>query len=377
MKQKCLILTILILLCLTFRSPEAQIIFGQRGYFSSGLIYTGWNIKDTEETEINELVGVMRIFLPVSDNLELSLLSTGAAADLTYSSVPKKKLSSLNDTRIQGAYSFADDTFLLTLGLNLPTGKKSLTADEIEITDMLADNSMRFPVRRYGEGLDVSFGLAAAQEMGGVILGLGGGYLLKGEYTPFSSKSDEYKPGDELTLSLGIDAKGAKTLLRLDGIHTRFMREKFGGEEIFQKGNMYEIGALLAFTGEKTSLGVNIEAILREKNLRVSETGFSYEENNSYGNEYRADFDLRHALSNSFSTRWLFEIRALAANQYPEASPFFKDKSMYYGGGTGFNLQISESVGLNLAGKYFMGKTDGDNKDLTGVNAEAGITFGF
>lgn len=376
MKRKFLIFGILVSIFLTLHSAKAQVIFGQKGYFSSSLIYAGWNIKDSEETKLSEWAGVVRIFLPLSDNLELRFFSTGAAADLTSPS-SQRSLSGFNDARIQGAYSFADDTFLLIFGFNVPTGKKSLTEDEFEIAHMLADNSMRFPVRRYGEGLDLSTGLVMAQEVGGVIVGLGGGYLLKGKYALLSSTTDKYKPGDELTFSLGMDVKKTKTMLRLDGIFTHFMSEKYGGEKFFQKGNIYEISALLSHSGKKTGLSLSVQTLLRGKDHVVNETGFSYEENNSHGNEYRGYMNFTYALSKTFSARGLLELRSIAANQYPKEDPLYKGKSQFFGGGAGCDLRIVEKVKLNVMVEYLAGETDDGRKDLTGVNAEAGITVGF
>jgi hypothetical protein len=189
MRHKFLILITIVFIFSVFHSTEAQIIYGQKGYFSSGIIYADWKVQDNSETQINEWVGVVRIFLPLSDNLEMRFFSTGTAADLT-NSVSEKNLS----------------------------GMKKLTDDEAEVASLLADNSMRFPVRRYGEGLDISTGLAVAKEVGSVILGLGAGYLKKGEYTPFSTKPEKYKPGDELVFNLGLDLKKEKTFLRFDGV---------------------------------------------------------------------------------------------------------------------------------------------------------------
>ena len=377
MRHKFLILVILILIFIVVHSTEAQIIFGQKGYFSSSVIYTGWNIKGTEEVNLHEWVGVVRVFLPLSDNFELSYFSTGAATNLTHSSSSRKKLSGVNDARIQGAYSFLDDAFLLTLGVNIPTGKKSLTTDEIEVANMLADNSMRFPVRRYGEGLNFSTGLVFAKKIGGLIFGLGGGYLLNGKYALLASTSDKYKPGDETSLSIGVDMKRVNTLLRFDGTYTHFSQEKFGGVKAFQKGSMGEISALLNHSRARTSFYLSVNAIFRGKDRLLNESGFSYEFYNSHVNEYRGDLSANYVLTNSLGLRGFFEIRSVAANKYPSNDPFFVGASHFYGGGAGCDFKIIPKITLNLSAKYFAGKTNGNKDDLRGVNAEAGLTFGF
>lgn len=377
MRLKLIILGILV--CSFCEPPcaRAQIVFGQEGYFSASLIYAGWSVKDSEETKLEEWVSVVRVFWPVADNLEVSLFTTGAIADLTKSASAGKRLSGLNDTRIQGAYSFAEDTFLLTVGLNFPTGKNALNEDELEISRVLADNSLRFPVRTYGEGLDVSAGLATAQKLGKYIFGLGGGYLLKGEYLPLESTPHKYKPGDELTLCLGLDLTGERTLLRLDGIYTHFMKDSYGGEEVFQKGEMYEIEARWVYEGERANSSAGVKTILRGKDRLANEDGCYREEHNSHRNEYRGDLNLGIGLSRSSMMRVLFEIRALDANQYPELDPLLEDESIYYGGGAGFCLGIGKRTSLDLAGKYLVGKAGGDTKDLTGINARIGIAYMF
>ncbi len=377
MRPRFLLPVFLALIFVIVPSLEAQIIFGQKGYFSSSLIYTGWNIKGTENVKMHEWVEVVRVYLPLSDNLEMSYYSTGASTDLTNSSSSRKKLSGVNDARVQGSYSFWDDTFLLTLGVNVPTGKKSLTPDEIEIADNLADNSLRFPVRRYGEGFNFSTGLVYAREIGGLIFGLGGGYLLNGKYTPLASTSDKYEPGNEMTLSLGVDLNRTNALIRLDGSYTHFSQDKFRGERVLQKGSRYEISAFLTRSRPRTSLDLSAVMIFRGKDRLLSETGFFLEQYNSHGNEYRGDLSLRHVLTNSLCLKGLFEMRAVAANQYPDSDPFFVGSSYYYGGGAGFDFEIIPRVTLNLSAKYFAGKTNGSRDDLSGVNAQAGFTFSF
>jgi hypothetical protein len=140
---------------------------------------------------------------------------------------------------------------------------------------------------------------------------------------------------------------------------------------------MYEAFVLLSHTIEKTNLGLSLGMISRGKDQLESGTGFSYEEKNSHRSEYRGSIDLGYLLSNSWRIRGLFETRFLAANQYPADDPLYAGKSKYYGGGAGFNVKLTQSVTFNFALKYFTGKTDGDKKDLTGINGEAGITYGF
>ena len=104
-----------------------------------------------------------------------------------------------------GGHYFFSDRYLITFGMNLPTGKSALESEEYSVASVLALPAFNFRVPSLGQGLDIHLGLSTARELGDFIFGAGMSYLMKGGFKAFKEYDEDYNPGDELTITAGID----------------------------------------------------------------------------------------------------------------------------------------------------------------------------
>ncbi|MCK4414897.1 MAG: hypothetical protein KAY32_15290 [Candidatus Eisenbacteria sp.] len=118
-------------------------------------------------------------------------------------------LSGLGDARLRLTYRRPAASWSLTGGIDLPTGKTSLTTNEYQVAArMLASRVLDFGFKRPGEGFDIMLGAAAARPVGrNTVLGLAAAGYLKGAYTVHEPEGGERlraEPGDRLHLSLSL-----------------------------------------------------------------------------------------------------------------------------------------------------------------------------
>ena len=169
--HKIYILLILGLVLLV--SPAyAQIIYNQPNSGGGRMIYSHWSIESSEGTnKLSQFVIPIHGFIPIQDNLEARFSLSTVSSKLD-SSGTDYKLSGLGDIRVQFNQSLADDRLLLSLGLNLPIGKKKLhLTDEWPVMEYLSRDYLDVPIRKYGEGLGVNLLAGTATQVGEMQLG--------------------------------------------------------------------------------------------------------------------------------------------------------------------------------------------------------------
>ncbi len=119
------------------------------------------------------------------------------------------KLSGLGDTQLRLAYRREGSPWSATAGIDLPTGKTGLSTDEyIVASRILASRVLDFGLKRPGEGLDLTAGIASATAIGrNTVLGLAVAGYLKGEYTMYEGESEsrlKASPGSRVHASLSL-----------------------------------------------------------------------------------------------------------------------------------------------------------------------------
>lgn len=120
-------------------------------------------------------------------------------------------LSGLSDVTVRATGPILGDALLLTAGLNLPTGRTGLSADETAALAALAAPALGMPAASLGRGFGATFGLLAAREVGPWALAAGLSMEQRTEFTPVSlavasgSAETSISPGAAMHLSLGAD----------------------------------------------------------------------------------------------------------------------------------------------------------------------------
>ena len=135
------------------------------------------------------------------------------------------RLYGLSDTWVKGALLLWEDKLMLHAGMGLPTGRTRLDSTEYELVSKgTSRNVFRFSLPVYGQGFTGTTGFAFAfPVIERVILGAGAYYIYRAPYYPLQYVysyegqggvleqgdlwNNKYKPGDEVSGHIGLDAQ--------------------------------------------------------------------------------------------------------------------------------------------------------------------------
>jgi len=322
-------LTILILVCLIFsgiKSPEAQVVFGQRSSATLGAIYQSWDLKKKTETiTLTQWAVPFELFVPLRENLELRIYSSGTSVGLKEKKIDTY-LREINDTKVEVAGSFLDDRYLLSLGANIPSGKSSLKGIEIEIASYLFLDYLNFPIKNLGEGLNLNLNLIRAFQCDKFIWGAGVGYQYSGTYQPYSDLSD-YKPGDKAYLTGGFSLNTGKTKISGDVTYGIYQKDKQDKKEIFKDGNQLDLKGKLLYDYQRLALKVFARVLLRAKDQRYGTAKIHLEEAKNHGNDFRFSTSLSYRVTSKVSLSGQVEAKYVQANDYHPSHTLHRGRS--------------------------------------------------
>jgi hypothetical protein len=151
-------------------------------------------------------------------------------------------LEGFADAKLQVYQKVLDDRLVLLAGVNLPTGKRELSRDELEVMRATVHPLLGMRLKQYGRGLDLNAGAALSLPVRpGMEIGLGAGYLYSGKYT-LAENGDEYEPTPEASASVALEAASpqrARTIqIRVTG--RMYQEDELGGRKIFEEGDQLE-----------------------------------------------------------------------------------------------------------------------------------------
>ncbi|MFH2048375.1 MAG: hypothetical protein ABIJ12_02925, partial [bacterium] len=347
------------------------------GFGDVDITYTSWKMTmGDEEATLHQLVFPVTGFIPLQDNLELHLF----LANATHSAKvlgEEFQLNGLGDLKLQLSKSFSDDQLLASIGLNLPTGKKSLDVEGEQIIYLLSNNYLDLPSRGMGEGFGFNVLLGGAQAAGNLKYGGGILYEYKGSYEPYASSGD-YNPGDKFSINAGGDLDADKTTFSADIIYSLFTNDKVGGDNKFKQSPQLELRTGVVYKLGNTDLNAGISYIKRGDNKIYADSSSQVilETLKLFGDELLLYGGAVYKMSETFSINPSLTYRSISANDESLAT-YQLDKSSVIGVGLAFNKTFQEKYGLKFGGKYFSGSADGSEIDLTGLQFTASLTANF
>ncbi|MEX2528763.1 MAG: hypothetical protein WEA09_14125 [Gemmatimonadota bacterium] len=151
------------------------------------------------------------------------------------------------DTRVRASMRTTPWS-VVTVGVNLPTGKSAHSLQEAVVASVLATDMLGFREANWGTGFGVTTGVAATQKVGAWGLGMGASYRLAGSYEPRSEEDLEYTPGDELRLRVGLDRNVGESGRFTAGVtYQRFATDEANDRNLFQAGNRVRLDGSYAF----------------------------------------------------------------------------------------------------------------------------------
>ncbi|MFQ6115103.1 MAG: hypothetical protein ACE5NG_13650 [bacterium] len=338
----------------------------------AGFSFETWKAK---EDKVSQFALPVTFIYPVNSKIRVDL--TTSPAFTTLNTGQKNTLNGLSDTRIRSHYLTGNDKFLLTFGLNLPTGKNSLTTEEFNVSNVLSIHSFNFRVPNMGQGLDLNVGLATAAEVGGFVVGGGISYLLKGTFKPFKDYDYKYNPGDEISLSAGLDRKmelfGYDARITGDMVYTIYSSDKGNGNKVFKSGNKFMIQCMSYVRMELLDIIVSFKERMKAKNKTGIGDVFEEERKNSNGNELEISGQGIYPYSEDLRLKGLLDLKFYGNNDYDTGGAFL----LGFGGGGQF--RYSEQIVLDGSLQFYVGsiKSTDESTSLTGFKLSGGLRYYF
>lgn len=304
---------------------------------------------------------------PVSDRLRLDISNSPSFSGIK--AAQNSQLNGLSDTRLRGSYVLGEDAFMFTFGVNLPSGKNLLSGEELTVANVLSIHALNFQTPLLGQGLDASAGLVMARPLGGYVLGLGAGYLMRGQFKPFSDFDLKYNPGDEVSISFGVDRPlNRQDKLMLDMSYTIYTEDTSNDTKVYKAGNKFTVQAMAYFPGDVWTFIANMLNRYRGKN-KIGTDNLTPERLNSNGNEFELTGMVILALNRRTSVGGVVEGKFYSNNAYG-----FGGANV---GGLGFSygLKLSHRIQLDAGFRYYMGvyNTTLKNVNLLGIKLLTGL----
>jgi len=367
------LLLILFWLMLSATAAHGQIIHGQPGSGGTGVTYTHWKLDTDSDgsTEITQLWAPFSGMVPLGDNTEAAFFISGVQSKFEYAGT-KADLDGLSDARLQFSRSMANDRFLVSFGVNLPTGKKELEANvERQIIETLAASFLDFPLRRYGEGFGLNLLAGTALELGEINAGVGVQYEYIGTYKPYVDIED-YDPGDLFNVYAGGDLSRGDLSWSGNILFTTFVADRIAGAKVLKQSSQLELQLAGLFDNQRHRVSGQISYTFRGRNSRYdSGTEEVIERLKLYGNELYLSGRYTSILESGWSIGPSVSLKLVEGDE----ARFGKSTILSVSGLVG--KQVSRRVTANAGLRYMTGTADDSRLDVSGLQITTGLNATF
>lgn len=364
MKRIFPVLIILLLVVRGYTAGNENYVVSQKGYVQIAPVYQSWTFENNYS--LTETAFPLVVYFPVNRQVSLSLRSSQATVGGDVS-----QLSGMTDTQFQANYYLEKMNLVLTLGLNIPSGKKELSLEEFQTSAAISYTYLNFTVPSFGQGFNIAPGFSWAAPFGDkFVLGLGATYQYRGGFNPLQDMPDPYKPGDEILATAGFDLKlNEVTSISLDFIYTRYGEDKIGGQKVFGAGDK-----ITASWQVRTFFGMHELRVIgryrsRGKNSYAIGGIFQAEPEKTTPDELEGIGYFNYFLNSKLSIKFLAEGRSF----YGTAATRPIDL-----GGIGISplYRVNENLAIPFTFKYFLGDIQG-GQSFQGMEASLGVTYLF
>ncbi len=361
--MKIIILALVILTTAIFAGQDAYVI-SQQAQIKVSPYYQTW---EDDGNNFSELSIPFYVYYPFSRSINLSILSQQANA----SGDNFESLNGFSDTQLNLSYFLESYKLVINAGVNLPSGKKELTADEFETSRMLSLNHFNFRTPNFGQGLNISLGATWAFPLSkNIVIGFGGSYQLKGGYRPISDLEFDYKPGNEILITTGFDIAISKiTSFSIDGIFTTYSADKYNNDKVIKAGNKISFAAQF-----RQYIGYNDFWLLLRYRTRARSSlpiaGILTEQN-----EKTVPNNIEMAGHYRFRINQNLNLTILGNGRIYQKS-FLNGGVSVYGSGVGAQYLINRNWDIMTNLKYYFGSYV-DSNEFSGFEIVIGLGYNF
>lgn len=211
----------------------------------------------TTEKRVDQYSSPFAFIYPVSKNFTLDISTSYAASTVTTGGAVTSSIAGLTDTQVRGNYVMFDQHAAFTFGLNLPTGRYTVTQDQQEAAGQIGNAFLLMPVGGMGTGTGATAALAVAQRLGDWNVGVSGSMRKTSRFDAYQLSSGvlRFQPGDEYRLRVGVDRP-----IGAGSMNASINYSKFGDDRIDSS----------AFaTGDRTMLQAGLNLPIGRTDLQV------------------------------------------------------------------------------------------------------------
>ncbi len=364
MKRVSIFLIIAVFFGNLYGAGNDNYIISQKGFLQITPTYQSWTYESNYT--ISETILPLTVYFPVNRQLSLSLRTNQATVGGDVN-----QLSGLTDTQFQANYYLENMNLLLTVGLNIPSGKKELTLEEFQTSALISYTYLNFRVPNFGQGFNISPGISWAGPISDkLVIGVGATYQIKGGFNPLENMPEPYNPGDEILATLGFDLKLSRlTSFALDFIYTKYGEDKIGALKVFNSGDKYIVSWQI-----KSYLGMHEWRLIgryrsKGKNSYYIGGVFQTEPERTTPDQLEGIGYFNYFINPKFSVKFSAEGRSFYGTS------LYKPVDM---GGLGISptWKINRKMIVPVSFKYFFGDIQGV-QTFQGLEASVGVIYVF
>lgn len=330
-----------------------------------------WTLKDSlGERSIEQIFTPISVYFPVNDNLDFYFSGASVFADLSANA--ESSFGSFVDTRIRAAWKWEDD-WLIHAGVNLPTGKHALDDEETRVNNAATETVLAFPIKRPGQGLELDAGAAYAFSISEEVqAGIGVGYVLKGEYEFRKGSEQSYEPGNEFSITAGLNYRKNQFSWRSHLLLKFYSRDKIDGNDAFKEGSQLEIGSDISAPVKKARIILEAKFVHKNDNQPFDSIGPIPRPNSNYVSD---SFWLTNRTIFNFTQQ--FSLSALLELSKFGDSDLQLGNATIFTYGIGFDLKTSENLIFSALMAFANGNAEHNEIDLSGLVIQGGFSVRY
>ena len=306
----------------------------------------------------------LQYYLPMKLQVEYGNFEAGVLTGWCYTSYDpvgddRRSMADLLDTKLNFGYALLDKLpFDLMFGLdfNLPTGRTKLSDEDLYL---MMDPDL-VSITSFGEGFNVNPTISLSKEWGDWMLGVGLGYIYRGEYD-YGHSFHDYDPGDIYTITTQIMYFFQESWrFRAFTNFSIYETDELDNDDFYEEGDYFQWGLAAMYYRPEYDVELSVQNVLRGKS-EFSETGtghISKESDNSHGDEWitslRANYRPNDLTAFKFFVTYLY----IDENDYPESSIYYIGKREKISFGASVVKMIIPHLSGELGAKGFFMQDD-------------------
>lgn len=240
----------------------------------SGPQYVNYKIgSGSGEKTVTQLSVPIAFILPVSERFTVDLSGSWADSRVSSSGALSSKITGLTDTQLRGNFSFFDNTAVITVGMNIPTGMYKVPDAQQEAAGQIGSDFLLYPVSSMGSGSALTSGVALARTWGEWNVGFAGSFRYSSPFDAYQIQDAvlRFEPGSETRARVGLDRAIGDGQLSLAGTYSTFTDDK-ADSTTFATGARMLGQATITFPTDRGSWTIGAWDLFRAEGQQIGAT---------------------------------------------------------------------------------------------------------